>query len=177
MEDAELARRIAAGDRDAEGALCERVVPRVRAYGLRHLRDEASASDLAQHVAVVLIEALRSGRVEDPERLAAFVSGACRNTVLAWKRGERTKHMLLERFGATFPSIVDTPNPVDRDKLAGCLAKLESRDVTIVVATYFDERTSLDIARELETTEGNVRVARHRALAKLHECLTKGDAS
>ena len=176
MEDAELARRVTAGDRDAEGALCERLVPRVRAYGLRHLRDDAAAADLAQHVAVVVIEALRAGKVEDPERLAAFVSGACRNTVLAWKRGERTKHTLLERFGATFPSFAPAADPIDRDKLARCLARLESRDVTIVVLTYFDERTSLEIARELETTEGNVRVARHRALAKLHECITKGEA-
>ncbi len=174
MEDAELARRVTRGDREAEAMLCARLLPRVRAYGLRHLREESAASDLAQHVAVVVIEALRAGKVEDPERLAAFVSGACRNTVLAWRRGERTKHGLLERFGATFEATVDAAHPIDRDKLARCLERLDGRDATIVVLTYFDERTGGEIARELEMSEGNVRVARHRALAKLHECITGG---
>lgn len=176
MEDGDLARRVAAGDRDAESLLCERLVPRVRAYGLRHLRDDAAASDLAQHVAIVVIEALRAGKVEDPERLAAFVSGACRNTVLAWKRGERTKRSLLEHFGATFERAIVTAPAVDHDKLARCMHELQPREVTIVVLTYFDDRSSIEIARELETTEGNVRVARHRALAKLHECITGGRA-
>ncbi len=176
MEDAELARRVSSGDRDAEATLCERLLPRVRAYGLRHLRDEAAAADLAQHVAVVVIEALRAGKVEDPARVAAFVSGACRNTVLAWRRGERTKLGLLERFGPSFQATSEPAQVLDRDRLVRCLERLESRDVTIVVLTYFDERSSEEIARELEMSEGSVRVARHRALARLHECITGGSS-
>src|SRR5262245_31368947 len=95
-EDAALARRIAGGaDRDAEHRLCARLFPRVRAYGLRHLAgDEAAASDLAQQVLVTVIESLRSGRVTEPERLAAYVMGTCRNTVLAFRKGERRRRAL-----------------------------------------------------------------------------------
>ena len=49
-DDASLARRIAAArpgtDDAAEAALYRRLAPRIRLYGLRHLRDGAAAADL-----------------------------------------------------------------------------------------------------------------------------------
>jgi RNA polymerase sigma-70 factor (ECF subfamily) len=41
----------------------------------------------------------------------------------------------------------------------------------VIVLSFYDERTSGQIARQLGLTEGNVRVIRHRALAQLHRCL------
>ena len=47
--DGELARAIGAGPSEAaESELYRRFAPRVRLYGLRHLRDEESARDLVQ---------------------------------------------------------------------------------------------------------------------------------
>ncbi len=178
-EDAALARRITA-DRDAtaEALLCQRLFPRIRAYGLRHLRDDAAASDLAQHVLVIVVEALRAGRVDDAERLSAFVMGTCRNTVLDWRKVDRRRAALLERFGPSLASVADAePSTVDTPKLIACLDKLAPRPRTILVLTYFSERGAEEIARELGMTLGNVRVARHRALGHLHECLTRGEAS
>jgi len=61
--DANLAARIAAGaDREAEAELCQRMGPRIRLYGLRHLRDRHAAEDLMQQVLITTIEALRAGR-------------------------------------------------------------------------------------------------------------------
>jgi RNA polymerase sigma-70 factor (ECF subfamily) len=178
--DADLARRIAdRADRDAEAELARRLLPRVRAYGLVHLRDEVAAADLAQHVAVVVIEALRAQKVDDVEHLAAFVSGACRNTVHAWKRGERRRQTILDRFGATFATSVDPtddPSAIDKAKLVGCVERLGARDRSIVMLTFFAERPADEIARELEMTPGNLRVARHRALAQLYACVTGGAA-
>ena len=64
--DADLARRVArhggsTGDRDAEAELCRRFAPRIRLYGLKHLRSEERAADLVQSVLLVVIEALASG--------------------------------------------------------------------------------------------------------------------
>src|SRR5262245_51201349 len=87
-EDAAVARRVIAGDRAAEAELCIRLVPRVRAWGLKHLRDEPSALDLAQQVSVTLLEALRANRVEEIDRIGAFVMGVCKRTLLGWRSGE-----------------------------------------------------------------------------------------
>ena len=171
-DDAALARRIAAGDRDAEAALCERLYPRVRAYGLRHTRDTSIASDLAQHVLVVVIEALRAGKVDDMDRLAAFVIGACRNTLLDWRKGERRRQAILDRFGPTFSSVTLPSAIVDKDRLAQCLSQLAQREMTIVALTFYADLDGDEIARELEMTTGNVRVARHRAMKQLLECMT-----
>jgi RNA polymerase sigma-70 factor (ECF subfamily) len=177
-EDAALARRITAGrDVGAESLLCRRLFPRIRAYGLRHLRDDAAASDLAQHVLVIVVEALREGRVDDSDRLSAFVMGTCRNTVLDWRKVEGRRAALLERFGPPVAQAAETDtNAVDAGKLAQCLEGLALRHRTIVLLTYFADRDGDDIAKELGMSVGNVRVARHRALGQLHECITRGEA-
>ena len=61
LSDAELAARIAEGDSEAEAEVCRRMGPRIRLYGLRHLRSAAAADDLVQQVLLKVLEALRSG--------------------------------------------------------------------------------------------------------------------
>jgi RNA polymerase sigma-70 factor, ECF subfamily len=177
-EDAALARRITAdGDASAEALLCRRLFPRIRAYAMRHLRDRAAASDLAQHVVMVVLEALRAGRVGDLDRLAAFVMGTCRNTLLDWRKADKRRAVLLERFGPTFASTVEIASAgLDRDKLITCLERLSPRERAIVALTYFVDRDGEEIARELAMSAGSVRVARHRALAQLNDCITRGGA-
>src|SRR5688500_5827375 len=92
LPDAELARRIvtaAPGEAsEAEGELYARLAPRVRLYGLRHLRDAQLAADLMQQVMMMTIERLRNGKVHEPERLASYVLGMCRMVVLGLQRVE-----------------------------------------------------------------------------------------
>lgn len=177
LPDAELARRIAAAPpgeaREAEGELARRFGPRVRLYGLRHLRDASAAQDLVQEVLVTTIEALRAGRVQDPERLASFVLGTCRVTVAGWRRSAQRRARLLVEFGdalAPLPEPAPAPPP-EGARLAECLRRLRGRARTVIVLTFYAERSSEEIARELGTSPGNVRVLRHRALARPHECL------
>jgi RNA polymerase sigma-70 factor (ECF subfamily) len=173
LEDIRLARRVALeGDASAEAALCTRLYPRIRAFGRRHLRDVAAASDLAQTVLVTVIEALRARRVEELEKFPAFVMGTSRNMVWDWRRGERRRQSLLEKFGPSFVSVVEPPvERVDAMRLGECLEHLGARERSVVTLTFFAERSADEIARELGMTAGNVRVTRHRALKHLHECL------
>lgn len=173
-DDAALARRIAAGDdRDAEASLCRRWFPRVRAYGRLHV-GAAGAADLEQEVLVVVLRSLREQRVNDVERLPAFVSGVARNVARDWKKGERRRGALLERFGATRAESVAEPARIERLQLAGCLGKLGARDRAVVVLTYWAERDGEEIARELAMSPENVRVTRHRALKRLLHCIEEG---
>jgi hypothetical protein len=68
----------------------------VRLYGLRHLRDRQAAADLMQQVLLMTLERLRAGEVREPERIASFVLGACRMTVLEMRRGTRRREELLQ---------------------------------------------------------------------------------
>jgi RNA polymerase sigma-70 factor (ECF subfamily) len=169
--DSQLARRIAAeGDAEAEAELCRRFYPRIHAYGRLHL-GASDAADLAQEVLTILIRSLRERRVTELDRLPAYVSGVCRNVARDWKKGERRRAGLLERFGPTWLETVATAPPIERSTLAECLRKLGVRDRAVVVLTYFVDLDGDEIARELGTTMGNVRVARHRALKQLLHCI------
>ena len=99
LSDADLVVRIAAGHRDAEEEVCRRMGPRIRLYGLRHLRSATAADDLVQQVLLKTVEALRAGRLRDTEKLAPFVLGTCRMTVLDLRRSTRRQDRLLEAFG------------------------------------------------------------------------------
>ena len=80
--DGDLAREVAScepgSSEPAESELYRRFAPRVRLYGLRHLRDEDAARDLVQKVLLVTIEKLRAGSVRDPDQIASFVLGVSR---------------------------------------------------------------------------------------------------
>jgi len=173
LKDAELVLQIASGEgREAEAELFRRMAPRVRLYGLRHLRDEHAAEDLAQQVLITTLEALRGGRLREPEKLASFVLGMCRMTVLDMRRGAQRKERLLEQFGADLLAPVQPSLPqLDHEQLTRCVQNLKERERTVVVMTFYDEQTGADVARLLGVSEANVRVIRHRAIHQLRECM------
>ena len=134
--DEALALRVAGGgDPAAEAELVQRLAPRVRLYGLRHLRDAAAADDLVQEALLLTLERLRAGRVRQPERLASFVFGACRLLVRNQRRGTRRRDALLERFaGELERQAVPEPLRLDEPKLRDCLARLAERERSVARA-------------------------------------------
>jgi RNA polymerase sigma-70 factor (ECF subfamily) len=173
LSDADLVRRIGSGhDREAEGELYRRMAPRVRLYGLRHLRNRPAADDLAQQVLMTVLEALRAGRLREPERLASFTLGTCRMTVLELRRGARRRERLLTQFGPDVLVPVQSSGPqLDRDQLSRCLGALKERERSVVMMTFYDEETGADVAGYLGLSEANVRVIRHRAIHRLRQCM------
>ena len=169
--DADLVQRIAAGDREAEDEMCRRMAPRIRLYGLRHLRSVAAADDLMQQVLLTAIEALRAGRLRETEKLAPFVLGTCRMTVLALRRNARRQDDLLQQFGGMLVPDEPSAPPVDGEQLARCVQALKERERSVIVMSFYDERTSTESARSLGLSEANLRVIRHRAIRQLRTCM------
>jgi len=173
LNDAELVQQIGSGiDREAEAELFRRMAPRIRLYGLRHLRDAHAAEDLMQQVMITTLEALRAGRLREPEKLASFVLGTCRMTVLDLRRSVQRKQRLLEQFGADLLAPIQMPMPrLDHDHLRHCVQNLRERERTVIVMSFYDEQTGADVAGFLGVSEANVRVIRHRAIHQLRECM------
>jgi RNA polymerase sigma-70 factor (ECF subfamily) len=173
LDDAGLVLQIGSGSgREAEAELVRRMAPRIRLYGLRHLRDQHAADDLTQHVLITTLEALRAGRLREPDKLASFVLGTCRMTVLDVRRNAQRKERLLDRFGAHLLAPVQPALPqLDHEQLTRCVQKLKERERTVVVMTFYDEQTGADVATFLGVSEANVRVIRHRAIHQLRDCL------
>ena len=173
LNDADLVRQIAPGnDRAAEAELFRRMAPRIRLYGLRHLRDEHAADDLTQQVLLTTLAAIREGRLREADKLVSFVLGTCRMMVLDLRRNTQRRERLLRDYGedVPMPSVTAAPR-LDHDALAGCVQKLPERERTVVVMTFFDEQTCVDISQFLGLSEANVRVIRHRAIHQLRDCM------
>ena len=153
-----------------EEELCRTMAPRIRLYGLRHLRDEQAAADLVQQVLMITIESVRAGKVRDPDKIASFVLGTCRMVVLEIRRGGARRERLLEKY---LPPVSPFPEPApDLDKLADCLGRLAERERSVVVMTFYEEHSSETVAGALGLSNENVRVIRHRALGRLRKCMT-----
>lgn len=160
-----------AGLREAERALCRRYAPRIRLYGLRHLRDEEHARDLVQTVLLGVLQAAREGRVKEPEQLVRFVLGTCRNAVLRLRELDRRAEpspdeVLVAAAGSEAPR-----DPVNAALLLRCLGSLGDRPRRVLELSFHEELESHEVAARLQLTQGNVRVIRHRALAAIRACL------
>ena len=173
--DGELARLIASAPPGAapaeESELYRRFAPRVRLYGLKHLRDRAAAEDLAQEVLLVTIERLRAGEIRNPDGIGSFILGTSRMLAGSTARKTRRRESLTAQFHA--PSLYAEPSLAADDiaVVERCLHALPERDRRVVVLTFYAEKTSPEIAEELGVTHTVVRVARHRALERLRECV------
>jgi RNA polymerase sigma-70 factor (ECF subfamily) len=169
---ADLVRRVSAlgRDRDAEAELCRRFAPRVRLYGLKHLRDEDRARELVQTVLVAMIEALRAGRVEDPERFDRFVLGMCRN-LASRARYHESRAVATDVADLDLAVVMPSHEGLDVSALLDCLQKLEVKARTVLHLSFYRDKSAEEIAGALATTAGNVRVVRHRAVAQLRDCM------
>ena len=174
--DADLVRRAALrgeGARAVETELCRRFAPRVRLYGLRHLRDGDRARDLVQAVLLVLVEAVRGARIEEAEHVDRFVLGACRNVVSRMRDGA-SRAIPVDPIELEIAGAMPTFERLDTPRLLRCMLKLDLRSRVVVHMCFHDDASAEEIGAHLGTSAGNVRVLRHRAIAQLRRCLDRG---
>lgn len=157
---------------EAEAELYRRFAPRVRLFGLKHLRNEAAALDLVQQVFIVTLERLRAGEVRNSEAIGSFILGTSRTIASAHRKIGNRRTALLEQFEDrnAMAAPIDAAT-FDIPRMARCLDTLPLRDRTILILTFYAEKPASDIAAELQLAPGAVRVARSRALGRMRECL------
>ncbi len=166
-----IASAAAGAAHEEEAELYRRFAPRVRLYGLRHLRDAAAAQDLVQEVFIVVIERLRSGGIRNVEAIGSFILGTSRTIASDLRRTHQRRERLTETFVDRTISIAPTEPTLDQARLEHCLNALPPRDRALLVLTFYTEKKAADIASTFEMASGAVRVARHRALIRLRDCV------
>jgi RNA polymerase sigma-70 factor, ECF subfamily len=175
VSDETLARRIAdgpPGSTDAEEAeLYRRFAPRVRLYGRRHLHNDSAADDLAQDVLLLTIERLRAGEVRRPEEIGSFILGTSRMMAFGERRVARRREALAARFIQTSAVAPSSTAALDGPRVATCLRALGERDRLVLLLTFYAEREAPRIAADLGVSAGVVRTIRHRAMARLRDCV------
>ena len=155
--------------------MCRTFVPRIRLYGLRHLKDASSADDLVQDVLAIVVRSLREKSIDAPSSISAYVFGVCKNVVRDRAKKDARRNALASSIDQ---AIVIAPNEakLDLDRVGECIQRLNDRDKEIVVRTYMHEEDTAVIAESMGIEPGTVRVLRFRAIARLRELLKGSDA-
>ncbi len=181
LADGALAARVACasgGDREAEAEVCRRFAGRIRLYGLRHLRAESAAADLVQQVLLLVLQRLRAGQLRETERLGAYVLGACRLAVREARRAEERRGAQLRRFAWDLEGAAPAESArLELGRLDHCLQALGERERAVVLLTFYAERPTAEIASDVGASQGNVRLIRHRAIARLRGCMGLGEVA
>lgn len=70
------------------------------------------------------------------------------------------------------PASVQPALPkVDQEHLERCVQNLNERERSVIMMSFYDEESGVDVAGFLGISEANVRVIRHRAIRQLRECM------
>lgn len=159
---------------EAEREICRRLLPAIRAFAQRRLRSTA-AEDFAQDALVLLIEALRENRIAEPERIAGYALGICRNLARERARLGQRRSELLAQYGLREEDLVQhgVAPEFTRAQVEDCYSQLTDRARRVIRATFCEDDSDSEIADALALTVTNVRVMRHRTLAALRTCLER----
>ena len=171
---APLVARAAAGDRQAEAALCGQLAPAVRTFARRRVRAPDLVDELTQDALLVFVQALREGGVKEPDQVGNFVLGICRNLVRDRARAAERRAELWQAFGPALAAAGTSSEHAvyELGHLEDCVSQLGQRARDVIRLSYLSPVGNADIARALDTSEVNVRVLRHRTLQALRTCLS-----
>ena len=84
--------------------------------------------------------------MREPDRIASFVLSTARLVARDLRRAtarHREDSTLLAEVIETMPAADAPPEPLDLDRLRRCLDTLAERDRTVIVLSFYDERTSV----------------------------------
>jgi RNA polymerase sigma-70 factor, ECF subfamily len=149
--------------------------PSIAAFVRSLVLDSTSAEEVLQRVAVALVR--RYERYDPNRPFVAWAIGMAKFEVLYFRRQRAAdKHIfddeLVEKIADSFQTLAERFNPM-RDALAKCLEELEGRARKVVELRYSQEKSTLQIASELEVTVGAVRMLLWRARGALRDCMEK----
>src|SRR5262245_33922962 len=94
-----LAERLARSEPGADEEFVHAYAARVQATLRARLRDPEAAREVANDVLLAVLNAVRTGRLQDPLRLPAFVMGTARNLANGYRR-RRARRPFEEPLGS-----------------------------------------------------------------------------
>lgn len=176
-----LPQRIAAGDRRAEAELVDALGRGLNLLLRRLAKDPELARDLYQETFRIVITSLRQGRLEQADKLAAFVRGTAKNLLRSeWrKRDRRGPHDDVDEILLTDPSPGQWHRAraaEDRRRVQQVLGELRSeRDRQVLVRHYWHEEPKAETCAALGIAEAQYNLVLFRARQRFRQLLEKDE--
>lgn len=164
---------------ETEAATLERLRDRLRLFAARRLRDWSEAEDVAQEALRRAFESLRSGKIENPDALPAFlfqtVVHICQHRSQSIGREAKA---LGQIASGPLPAAGRSSDPLEsmiseerRRSVLRAMDQLSATDRVLLNLSYTESLNAEEIGLRLGLSAGNVRVRRYRALRRLCELL------
>jgi RNA polymerase sigma-70 factor (ECF subfamily) len=144
----------------------------VRAYAARRIgRDDAD-----DVVGEVFLIAWR--RLDDlPEEPGPWLLGVARRVIANRRRGELRRSAMHDRLSAGAARVAQPREPQGTDgAVAAALARLDERDVEVLLLTAWDGLGHADAARVLGIRTGTLTVRLHRARRRFARLLAEAES-
>lgn len=185
MEDEELVKRIEDEgenwDTEAVAQLYRKYYPKVRLFALKRLRHKECAEDICQETLFSVIRAIKQKRLERPEKLSSFIYSTCNNKIQKLFRERKVVRPVDE----TIPDKGKDPlakllaqeaqEKLEKNKelVEECIKELNQKRKNIIILTFYQKKSTAEIATELRISENNVRKRKHDALNQLRNCIER----
>jgi RNA polymerase sigma factor (sigma-70 family) len=167
---ARLACRIRRGDATAESELVVRYRAGLTMLLRRRVKDAALAEDLCQDVFRIALPALREGRLQDGEKLGAYLAGIARNLASRERRRQEREQPadLSEALSESAPGPDQQLLAAERaDRVRHALGKLSARDRAVLSDFYLTDTTKDTICQRLGLKPAQFDLVKWRALKRL----------
>jgi RNA polymerase sigma-70 factor, ECF subfamily len=180
---ADLVARIGRGARDAEEAMVRRYGAGLLYLLKRRTRDPELALDLRQDTFRVAIEKLRSTRLDEPERLAAFLRAVALNLWVAHQRKNARRATTPDSDAIEAAAddsgagpFADVSREQVRDAIGVLLAELGTpRDREILTRLYLNDEDKEGICAALGIDATHFNRVLFRAKQRFRELLVRAD--
>ena len=165
------------GDHAAFGALYDLHVERVYRYCYYRTGNRPDAEDLTQETFTHAWRAIRRYR-RGGAPFAAWLLAISHNVTTSHFR--KARDVVALGGGVAAPRWADPEAALAdsdaRDAIRAALDRLRPDHQRVVLLRFVAGFSTVEVAAALETTDNNVRVIQHRALARLRQLLTEQDA-
>ena len=134
------------------------------------LRGSEAAQDIAQEAMIAVLEAVRAGKLREPEKLPAFVSGTARNLVNNHYRKEakiRDLHASLPVEPAGNPGPSASVDDQRRALVRDSLERLKPLDQRILLLTLTEGMNPREIAPMVGLKAEAVRTRKARVVRRI----------
>lgn len=177
MEYSGLVEAIKQDDQKEINRLLKSLIPQLITYLQIHLNAaKQDAEDCAQQAFLISFEAVREGRLEQPDRIFSFLITTCRNKYL--NQMNRQKRTTYEDFSKSYTDrpgqLLSLLNNEKRTILKQCLEQL-SKGYKTFIEYWFSHPDSgaKAVATHFDISVNNAWTRKHRVISKLNECYQK----
>lgn len=160
--------RLRSGDVQTEVHFVNYFSELIRMKAIRRLRSSAGVEDVQQETFTRVLRNVQEDRIQQPERLGAFVNTVCENVLREYCRSSVREVPAPDELADIVPDPAMGMTDVIAQRqmqaeVRHILAGLTEKDRNVMKALFLEERDKDEVCREFGVTREHLRVLVHRA--------------